>query len=536
MPCGCTDNKLNNNESLNKDKLSLDAMKGLSIDEIISLYKQGYVLESTEYVESMTYGTDCTGSVTVDRQLTPTGSLASMTMQDAAAQRFVPTSRCLKSVTLRLSRVLDNDVYVEIRTDSGGLPLGNPMDSGNKLGSTIIPYSAITQTFLNFGEVTATLDIILPNLDPIWIVTCLYAYIVPCPYDGPCLDTSYHVDGGGTGTGTATEYGARKSGPNNWSQFGSLYFKTNKQTYGPPAPASISVAPTTASVDVGATTQLTATCKDTDDITMNCPILTWTSSDDTKATVSPDGLVTGEAAGSANITASAGTVTSNASVITVNVPTHVLGTISVTPTSQSINIGGVVQLTATCKDTDDITMNCPILTWTSSDDTKATVSPDGLVTGEAAGSANITASAGTVISNISAITVTGIVSTLTSIAVSPTSASIVPTGTKQFTVVCKDQNLNTMVCPTLTWLSSNTPTATINSTGLATGVAVGSTNITASAAGVTSNTAILTITTVPPSAGAGGAMMIAAIAAIGIAYFMMKKPPTGMKKPPTGMK
>lgn len=39
----------------------------------------------------------------------------------------------------------------------------------------------------------------------------------------------------------------------------------------------------------------------------------------------------------------------------------------------------------------------------------------------------------------------------------------------------------------------------------------------------------MVLSSVTPTAGGGGAMMIAAVAAIGIAYFMMKKPPTGMK-------
>lgn len=43
MPCGCTDNK-----NLNKDKLSLELMQTLSIDEIINLYRQGYTLEDRE--------------------------------------------------------------------------------------------------------------------------------------------------------------------------------------------------------------------------------------------------------------------------------------------------------------------------------------------------------------------------------------------------------------------------------------------------------------------------------------------------------
>ena len=182
----------------------------------------------------MTYTTECSGTVTVDRQLSSTGSLATIIMTDAAAQRFVPTSRCLKNVVLRLSKVLSNDVYVEIREDSSGLPKGNPQVTGIGSGfiaSSTISYSSIP-TFPTFGQVTIPFDIILPNLNPVWIVTCLYAYISPCtPYPSPCSDTNYYVDGGGTGTGTATEYGARKNDVNPWTSFGSLWFITNKQSY-----------------------------------------------------------------------------------------------------------------------------------------------------------------------------------------------------------------------------------------------------------------------------------------------------------------
>ena len=87
-------------------------------------------------------------------------------------------------------------------------------------------------TFPTFSEVTVPLNIVLPNLNPVWIVTCLYAYISPCnTYPSPCGDTSYYVDGGGSSTETTTEYGANKYDVNNWTQYGSLWFKTNKQSY-----------------------------------------------------------------------------------------------------------------------------------------------------------------------------------------------------------------------------------------------------------------------------------------------------------------
>jgi hypothetical protein len=88
---------------------------------------------------------------------------------------------------------------------------------------------------------------------------------------------------------------------------------------------------------------------------------------------------------------------------------------------------------------------------------------------------------------------------LTTIAISPVSTSINPGATQQLTAVCRDQNNNVMACPTLTWTSNNTSIATVNSSGLVTGVATGTANITASAGGKTSNISIITVTSQPVS-------------------------------------
>jgi subtilase family serine protease len=93
--------------------------------------------------------------------------------------------------------------------------------------------------------------------------------------------------------------------------------------------------------------------------------------------------------------------------------------------------------------------------------------------------------------------------TLTSIAVSPVSATIQIPGTMQFTATGNysdgsTQNLTT----TAAWASSNTSVATVSTSGLATAVALGSANITASFNGITSNAAALTVQPPPPPAAA----------------------------------
>jgi len=91
-----------------------------------------------------------------------------------------------------------------------------------------------------------------------------------------------------------------------------------------------------------------------------------------------------------------------------------------------------------------------------------------------------------------------------SITITPTTASIAVNGTEQYTAIAKDSNGNTVSGVSYTWASSSTGVATVSSNGLATGVAAGSTMITASVTynggpygmgtTITSNAATLTVT------------------------------------------
>src|SRR5205823_7327472 len=67
--------------------------------------------------------------------------------------------------------------------------------------------------------------------------------------------------------------------------------------------ASVSVTPATAPVPVGKTLQLTATPKDASGSPLTGRTVTWASSNTSVATVSAAGLVTGQVAGTATITA-----------------------------------------------------------------------------------------------------------------------------------------------------------------------------------------------------------------------------------------
>ncbi len=173
--------------------------------------------------------------------------------------------------------------------------------------------------------------------------------------------------------------------------------------------ATVNVTPSAASLAVGATQQLTATTLDANGNTLTGRVVAWSSSDQTKATVNTSGLVTAAAAGTATITATSETK-SGTSTITVNAVA--VASVTVAPTSGSLAAGGTLQLTATTRDANANILSGRVVTWSSSDGTKASVSTTGLVTGVAAGNATITA-ASEGKSGISTVTVTATVASTT---------------------------------------------------------------------------------------------------------------------------
>lgn len=98
-----------------------------------------------------------------------------------------------------------------------------------------------------------------------------------------------------------------------------------------------------------------------------------------------------------------------------------------------------------------------------------------------------------------------------SVTVSPTSPSVTVAGTAQFTATAKDSNGNAVNGASFTWSSSNTAIATISSTGLATGIAAGTTNITATAGGSTSTPVTLTVTVPTPTLKFSGLILPSAV-------------------------
>ena len=178
---------------------------------------------------------------------------------------------------------------------------------------------------------------------------------------------------------------------------GSSISATSIVTVSNPAPVvvlvtGLSLSPTTTSLLTGATTSINTT------ITPNNasnPNLTWSSSNDSVATVNAtSGLVTAVASGTATITATTadGTSISATSIVTVSDPAPVVVLVtglSLSPTTTSLLTGATTSINTTI--TPNNASN-PNLTWSSSNDSVATVNAtSGLVTAVASGTATITA-------------------------------------------------------------------------------------------------------------------------------------------------
>jgi uncharacterized protein YjdB len=229
----------------------------------------------------------------------------------------------------------------------------------------------------------------------------------------------------------------------------------------------VSVSPTNATLAVGATQQLTPTVSPANATNKN---VTYTSSNNGVATVSTAGLITAVASGTATITVTTvdQSKTATCAVTVSNIP--VTG-VTVSPTTAALSVGSTQQLTPTVSPSNASNKN---VTYSTSSSSIATVSSAGLITAVAAGSATITvttvdgAKTATCAVTVSNVAVSGV-------SVSPSSATIGVGGTQQLTPTISPSNATNK---NVSYSSSNSSIATVNSSGLITGVAVGSATIT----------------------------------------------------------
>ena len=270
---------------------------------------------------------------------------------------------------------------------------------------------------------------------------------------------------------------------------------------------SIQVSPGTPSVAAGITQQFTAqgtfSNGNTKDLTS---LVTWSSSTPYVASIAGGGLATTYSIGSSTITASftqpSGTVTGT-SALAVAAPTLVSVVVTdssvVVPGSNSLGTvktaaGTSHQFLAYGIYTDGGERNITSsVTWSSSPIKVATINNAGRAAGITAGAATITATDPTTsLAGSTTLDVTN--ATVTAIVVSPVVQTIAPLTRLNFTAlgVFNDGTTQNITADS-NWSSSDTAAATVTNSapsGVATGVASGSTTITAALGGMSGSTGL----------------------------------------------
>jgi uncharacterized protein YjdB len=156
---------------------------------------------------------------------------------------------------------------------------------------------------------------------------------------------------------------------------------------------SITLSPTNPALQVGATSQLSATGKRADGNTLDItPGATWTSSRPDIATISSGGLVTAISVGTSKISCS---YQRGEADTFVTVTSGTLQSITVTPANTSVSVGSTQNYVATGQYSDGTTQAITsTVTWTSSSPGVATITASGQAIGVAKGSTTITATSG----------------------------------------------------------------------------------------------------------------------------------------------
>lgn len=174
--------------------------------------------------------------------------------------------------------------------------------------------------------------------------------------------------------------------------------------------ATVTVTPSTASITQAGTQTLTAVTRDADGNALTGRTVRWTSATPTIASVSASGVVTGVNPGGPVVITASSEGKSGSAAITVNATQVVVSRVDITPATNTLAVGGTVQLVATPRDAAGNALAVPVTVWATNNDQVATVALGGLVTAVGPGGpVTISAQAGAAIGQAT-VTVTAPVS------------------------------------------------------------------------------------------------------------------------------
>jgi len=207
--------------------------------------------------------------------------------------------------------------------------------------------------------------------------------------------------------------------------------------------------------------------------------VTWTSVSPAIAAVDDKGVVTGAALGSSIITARVDGVSAQVNMVVQPLVSSVV----LSPSPTTLQIGEQRTLTVTVTDKNGLALPGRLVEFSSSNPAVATVNASGVVSGVSVGAVTINAKAvqdqvtGTASINV-------VQARVANVAITPAGSQTVFQGTTlQLSATLRDAQNNTLTGRTVNWTTSNQAIATVSSSGLVTGVALGTVQITAESEG-----------------------------------------------------
>ena len=269
--------------------------------------------------------------------------------------------------------------------------------------------------------------------------------------------------------------------------------------------ATIAVTPDPRSIYLGASFGFAAQAVDGLGVALvTQPAFTWSTGSGAIASITPAGVATGVGLGVTQVRATAGAVTGVAE-LTVRTPITRIAVVRDSTTFVTSDTFSLAALASTrsyravAYDTLDVAMTGIDFAWASSNPSVASLDSVGTSTARARAAAN-----GFTAVRASAQGVTGAASltvaqVMTSIDLSPGAATVAPTGSVVLTARRRDANGFFIPGGAFTFATGDAGIATVTAGGVVTGVAIGSTSITATSGATTSSPATITVTNSVPA-------------------------------------
>ena len=263
---------------------------------------------------------------------------------------------------------------------------------------------------------------------------------------------------------------------------------------------SITISPTTATVNAGATQQFQATVTGSTNTAVTWQVNSITAGSASTGTISSTGLYTAPQATTTlqvTVTAVAGADSTKTASAAVTVNPLPMGSISISPTTATVAAGGTQQFTATVMGETNNAMTWSVDGVNGGNTTVGTVSSNGLYTApSASGSHTVTATSVADTSKSASAAVSVILLT-----VMPTSAMLAPNGTQQFTAMVTGTTTTGVTWSVDGVAGGNNTVGTISNSGLYTAPStLGTHTVAATSAALPSYSvnASVTVTGAPP--------------------------------------